>query len=334
MTGAPPPSSRRARDELRPTPNLFIVGAPKSGTTALASYLNQHPAVFVADKELSYFGSDLVFRTTTGGRWQISYKSYLEWFSAQGDATYRADRSVFYLYSSTAASEIHAFDPDSRIIILLRSPVDQMHSQHGEMLFQGDEDIRDFGQALKAETERRVGRRVPVRCQKAFSLLYRDIARYPEQVERYLSIFGSPRVCVVLYDDLVADSAGAYRRVLEFLDVDPTHLPTFDVVNANKVIRSARARDLLRTTPRALRRMGRVVVPNQYARARLRRRLHGMNTERRPRPPVTPELRRALQEELAPEVHRLEQLLDRDLSPWLAPDPSGHPGASAPGPGS
>jgi len=327
------PSSRRATDEARPTPNLFIVGAPKSGTTALASYLNQHPAVFVADKELSFFGSDLVFRTDNGSRWQISYRAYLEWFSRHGDCRYRADRSVFYLYSSLAAAEIHDFDPSARIIILLRNPVDQMHSQHGEMLFQGDEDIGDFGQALAAETDRRCGRRVPPGCRKPFGLLYRDIARYSEQVERYLSAFGPGGVCVVLYDDLVADAVGTYRRVLDFLDVDPGHVPTFDVVNANKVIRSARARDLLRHSPPALRRLGRMVVPNQYARAALRRRLHGLNTERRPRPPVEPELRLALQREFEPDIRRLERLLGRDLTAWLAPDPAGRPGASATGRG-
>jgi hypothetical protein len=334
MTSLPSPSRRRARDEARPTPNLFIVGAPKSGTTALASYLNQHPAIFVADKELSFFGGDLVFRTHNGGQWHISYRAYLEWFSRHGDCRYRADRSVFYLYSSLAAGEIHDFDPDSRIIILLRNPVDQMHSQHGEMLFQGDEDIRDFGDALAAEADRRCGRRVPPGCQKLFGLLYRDIARYPEQVERYLSAFGHGGVCVVLYDDLVADAAGTYRRVLEFLEVDPGHVPAFDVVNANKVVRSARARDLLRHTPPALGRVGRMVVPNQYARAALRRRLHGLNTERRPRPPVAPHLRLALQNEFEPDIRRLEQLVGRDLSPWLAVAPARPPGASATGRGS
>src|ERR1700722_14074148 len=95
--------SRRARGEARPTPNLFIVGAPKSGTTAVASYLGSHPDVFVAGKELSYFGSDLEFRGVNGGRWRIGYDTYLEWFAGHGEEKYRTDRSVFYLYSARAA---------------------------------------------------------------------------------------------------------------------------------------------------------------------------------------------------------------------------------------
>jgi hypothetical protein len=310
----------RAADEVRPTPNLFIVGAPKAGTTALASYLGTHPDVFVAEKELSYFGSDLEFRTVRGRRWRIGYGTYLEWFARHGQARYRTDRSVFYLYSSRAAEEIFSFDPDSRVIALLRNPVDQMHSQHSEMLFQGDEDLVSFEDALGAEAPRKRGERVPEGCQKVFALFYRDIARYHDQVERYYRLFGRDRVCVVLYDDLVADAASAYRRVLDFLGADPDHRPQFDVVNANKVVRSPRLRDLLRHAPSGVRRLGRLVVPDEHARAALRRRLHVLNTRGQARPPMDRVLRARLTDEFAPEVHRLERLLDRDLGPWLASD--------------
>jgi len=309
-------TSRRAADEARPTPNLFIVGAPKSGTTALASYLSSHREVFVADKELSYFGSDLDFRTKRG-RWQIGYGAYLEWFAQHGEAQYRTDRSVFYLYSSRAAAEIHAFDPAARVIALLRNPVDQMHSQHSEMLFQGEEVITSFGDALALEDERKRGGQVPPGCQKVFGLFYRGIAGYAEQVERYFSVFGRDQVCVVLYDDLVLDPARTYRQVLRFLDIDHDHQPEFNVVNANKVVRSTRVRALLGQSPSGLRRLGRLLVPDEQARASLRRRLHALNTEQRARPPMDPELRRELTAACTPEVRRLEQLLDRDLGGWL-----------------
>jgi hypothetical protein len=321
--------SRRAVDEARPTPNLFIVGAPKSGTTALASYLGSHRDVFVADKELSYFGSDLEFRTKRG-RWRIGYDTYLEWFAQHPQERYRTDRSVFYLYSSRAAGEIHAYDPNARVIALLRNPVDQMHSQHSEMLFQGEEVVDSFGKAIALEDERKRGDHVPPGCQKVFGLFYRDIARYAEQVERYFSLFGRDQVCVVLHDDLVLDSARAYRQVLRFLDVDPDHRPEFNVVNANKVVRSTRVRDLLGQSPSGLRRLGRLVVPDERARASLRRRLHALNTDRRPRPAMASELHRRLTAEFAPEVRRLEQLLDRDLGGWLTGGARGqHPGVAS-----
>src|ERR1700681_1255155 len=124
---------RHAAGETRPTPNLFIVGAPKSGTTALARYLGTHPDVFVAGKELSYFGSDLEFRTTKGGRGGIGYDAHLEGFPHVGHVADRPDRPVFYLFSARKAAEVDSYDPGRRAIALLRNPVDQMHSQHSEM---------------------------------------------------------------------------------------------------------------------------------------------------------------------------------------------------------
>jgi len=304
-------------------PNLFMVGAPKSGTTALATYFTQHPDVFVAAKELNYFSFDLDFRTMKGEKWRVTKEAYLAWFSDHGDKRYRGDHSVFYLYSRRAAEAIHDFDPDSRIIIMLRNPVDQMHSQHSEMLFQGDENLRDFSQALAAEEDRKRGHQIPPRCRKTFGLFYRDLARYAEQVERYFTVFGRDQVCVILYDDLVADTPGTYRRALEFLGVDPDFRPDFVVVNANKVVRSTFTREFLRRTPSSARRVGRLLVRSEDQRAALRRRLHAMNTQQRSRPAIDPRLRRELEAEFAPEIGRLEELLGQDLGRWRSAPPGG-----------
>ena len=297
-------------------PNAFIVGAPKAGTTALGHYLGSHPEIFVAAKELSYFGTDLDFRTRRGEPWRISGEAYSAWFTGQEAARYRIDRSVFYLYSECAAEEIHTYDPHSRIVVLVRNPVDQMHSEHSEMLYQGAEDITDFALALDAEPDRHQGRRIPPGCQHAVGLYYRDLARYAGQIERYLARFGRDQVHVVVHDDLRRDPPGTYRAVLEFLGVDPTHRPAFAVVNANKQVRSAALRRTLRSGSPRLRRAARLLVPDAQARARVRRALHGLNTSARARPPLDPALRVSLTEEFEPEVRRLEALLGRELPDW------------------
>lgn len=303
-------------------PNLFMVGAPKSGTTALATYLTKHPDVFVAAKELNYFSFDLDFRTMKGETWRVTKEAYLAWFSDHVDKRHRGDHSVFYLYSQQAANAIHDFNPESRIIIMLRNPVDQMHSQHSEMLFQGDENLRDFAQALAAEDDRKHGRQIPPRCRKTFGLFYKDLARYAAQVERYFTVFGRNRVSVILYDDLVTDTPGTYRQVLQFLEVDPDFTPEFAVINANKVVRSTFTREFLRRTPASIRRLGRLFVRNEVERATLRRRLHALNTQQRPRPAIDPKLRLELEAEFAPEIRRLEELLGRDLGRWSSAAPA------------
>jgi len=60
-------------------PNLFIVGAPKSGTTALNNYLARIPEIFMARKELHFFGSDLDFKHS-----RINIDDYLNHYKQAG----------------------------------------------------------------------------------------------------------------------------------------------------------------------------------------------------------------------------------------------------------
>ena len=181
-------------------PNLFIVGAPKSGTTALWTYLRQHPDIYTAGKdhydsdlpaaggkEYQYFGGDLASNIDT----RRSLESYMAVFAPASDERYLLDASPMYLCSELAAVEIAAFSPEARAIAVLRNPVDMMYSLHGEALFQGDEDIVDFEEALGAEDDRRQGKRIPPTCQGAlWSLFYRDVARYADQLDRFFDALG------------------------------------------------------------------------------------------------------------------------------------------------
>ena len=64
------------------------------------------------------------------------------------------EASVWYLYSKTAAQEIYSFNPDAQIVVMLRNPADMLYSQHSQFLYNGNEDIEDFSEALAAEPER------------------------------------------------------------------------------------------------------------------------------------------------------------------------------------
>src|SRR2546429_216975 len=107
-------------------PTFFIVGAPRCGTSSLASYLDAHPRIFMSKpKEPHHFGRDLEIRV----RPYASRESYLRLFEGV-DADHAGDASVLYLYSSTAPDEILALNPDARIIIMLRDPLEMIPSLH------------------------------------------------------------------------------------------------------------------------------------------------------------------------------------------------------------
>ena len=197
---------------MNQTPNFFIVGAPKCGTTAMNDYLSQHPEVFVPDiKEVHFFGSDLHF-TKGALRDEGAYRALF----AGATQPRRGEASVWYLYSRTAAAEIHAFSPDAKIIVMLRNPAEMLYSQHSQFLYNGNEDLTDFWEALAAEPERRAGRRVPVSAHLVDGLFYSETVKYAEQLGRYFDTFGRENVHVILYDDFRADLPGTYRETLRF----------------------------------------------------------------------------------------------------------------------
>src|SRR5687767_7533385 len=141
-----------------PRPNFFIVGAPKCGTTSLYNYL----------KEPHYFCTD--FYKPSG----LTEDQYLELFAPAKSEKRIGEGSTWYIYSEEARKGIKAFDPDARIIIMLRDPVAMMYSLHAQRLWLARENIQDFEEALDAESDRKEGRRLPRYPFPVQLLFYRD----------------------------------------------------------------------------------------------------------------------------------------------------------------
>lgn len=294
-------------------PDLFIVGAPKCGTTAMTRYLEAHPDIFVAArKDLHFHGSDLAFRN----RPRETEAAYLARFADAGQARWACDSSVWYLHSERAADEIHAASPDARIIAMIRHPVDAMHALWSQLRLNGlgDEDIPDFAAALAAEPDRRAGRRVPPHTPLPSALHYRSVVSFSVQLQRYLMAFGSDRVRIIVQEEMKADTTAALVETLQWLGVDPEPPVELRPVNTSKAVRSEALRRLLRATPAGLK----DAVPAGVRRA-LSRRIRKLNSRHAQRVPLDPDLRAQLVEELAPEVARIESVLGRPVPAWHAP---------------
>lgn len=211
-------------------PNLFILGAPKCGTTSMAYYLSQHPEVFVSPyKEPHYFNFD------SGHRFTFTEKQYLAYFrNATNSQKYLVDASVFYLYSKVAATEILKYNPESKFIVMLRNPVDMFYSLHQQFLFSGIENISSPLKAWNIQNEREKGLHIPYVCKDKALLLYQHICALGEQVNHLLTKADRNKVHFILMDDLKNDPAGTYKKVLDFLEIELTVLPDFKVLNEKK----------------------------------------------------------------------------------------------------
>jgi Sulfotransferase domain len=297
-------------------PDFLIVGAPKCGTTALAAYLAGHPDIYMAQKEMHFFGADLQFGPQFFRR---DHNAYRAEFGRWNGQTRTGEASVWYLFSRQAAAEIKAYSPEARIIILLREPVSMLYSLYHSYLYDGNEHLPTFAEALAAEKDRSLGRCITRQTYFAQGLAYRAVVSCSEQVRRYFDIFGRERVHVIIYDDLAADTIGTYRAALSFLGVSDTVDIPIGPINTNVSVKSHAMRKLLndplvRGTAVALRSWLPQPVFSLIQSVGIN--INELNKRPAPRQPMDPDLRHSLQREFAPEVERLSELLKRDLTHW------------------
>jgi hypothetical protein len=302
-----------------PKPNFFIVGAPKTGSSALYQFLRAHPAIYMpAKKEPHFFGKDLVFSP----RYErvADLEKYLALFEKGENCSRIGEASIWYLYSRTAAEEIRAFQPAARIIIMLRNPVEMVYSVYYQSRFDGNEDAPTFEAALDAEAERKLGQRIPQTWLLVDGLFYSDIARYSRMIRRYWDSFGREQVRIILNDDLRDNVEQVYRDTLDFLQVSSDYRPDFRVVNARKEIRFGIVRNFIKSPPwwfRMTRQFARKVVPED-AREQVNQLIIRLNSKPPEQASMLPATRTRLMELYRDEVIELSDLLQRDLSHWIS----------------
>jgi hypothetical protein len=283
-------------------PDFFIVGAPKSGTSSLHSYLSQHPSIFMSEpKEPHFFYSGGLDRPAHDG---TSLEEYLALFKGAPEHAWAGEASTSYLYSESAAREIKRLRPDARIMMVLRNPVDRAYSQYWNHVRDGIEPL-SFEEALEDETGR-------VEEGKWHGFHYLRVGKYAAQVERYLETFGEGSVRVYLFEDLTRDAEGVCRGAFAFLDVDP-NLPVEvgRVYNRSGPPRSRLASRVLAS--QSVRGLAGRVLPAALKRE-IGERLRSSNTK--PVPKMDPTTRATLMSVLEEDVSLLEGLIGRDLSHW------------------
>jgi hypothetical protein len=292
-------------------PNLFLVGAPKCGTTALYSYLRRHPEVFMsAVKEPQFFAVD-IFAAQRNVR---TLSDYLNCFAGANGHKRIGEASTAYLGSGTAAQEINAFSPSAKIIIMLRNPVDVMYAEHSERVFSNMEHIRNFEIAV-ASSEKRKWHAGAYKGEEVFALGYRELSLFAQAVKKYFDVFGRENVHVIVFDDFRNNPASVFAEVLHFLEVGPAPQIEYSVTNANRRARSTAVQDLIRHPPKRMRGIARTIL-SRRVRSAIGRFVQNLNIVYAPRPPMGEQLRTRLQRECRPDIEELSCLLRRDLTHW------------------
>jgi hypothetical protein len=293
-----------------PLPNFLIIGAAKSGSTALYHHLRQHPDIFMPErKEPRFWGAEghvHDWQGPDGGMNQSinNMAEYLrlfdgaEGFKAIGEASPT-------IGSRTAPQMIHHHIPDVRMIAILRQPADRAFSSYCHMLREGLEPCT-FEQGLAEEAGRRAAKWSPL-------FWYKEMGYYGRELAFWMEHFPREQFRIYIYDDFRENPLAVVRDAFTFLQVDPAFEPELARVNVSGVPRSRVLYDLLRKD-NLIKKLMKPLFPRK-----IRDRIQASNRRHNvgPKPVLNPETRRKLTEEFREDILLLQDLAGRDLSTWL-----------------
>lgn len=301
------------------SPNFFIIGAARSGTTALAEILRHHPDAFVTNpKEPSFlaFSGEKVAFTGPGDDVSINRVAvtdrdkYLSLYDSAGGKVCRGDASVSTLYyADRSVPTLQRYFSEAKLVVILRDPAVHAFSAYSYQRARGLEPFDDFRRALDSEAER-------IRRGWHHIWHYVGMGRYAAQLAPFLETFGADRVQILFYEELDRDPAGVGGSLFRFLGLDPAVAVDLEPVNVSGQPRSRLLQGAIRWAGRRgwLRSTTKAVMPFQ-----LRERVRRANL-RPSRMPV--DAFEELQHILADEADELRALLSRYCPESLSSAPS------------
>lgn len=296
-------------------PNFLIIGAARSGTTALCNILQQHPDVYFSPlKEphfLAFNGTSVNFRgpgdeSLINSEAVTDFDGYCRLFDGVRNERAVGEGSVSSLYYHKPAIEnIRQYTPDAKLIVLLRNPIQRAYSSFLYMTAHGYEPHSDFEQALNEEQHR-------IDSNWHHIWHYTQMGFYSEQLSAFREAFGEERMKVLLFDDLKSDPQATVRQLFTFLDVDPEFQPeTSTEVNRSGIPRSRMLQHVLYRVKeqQRVKRALKAVVP-----LKVREWVRRANLSH---PEISTAARERLKIVYRDEIAQLQDLLHRDLSRWL-----------------
>jgi hypothetical protein len=291
-------------------PDFFIVGAPRSGTISMQKYLSEHPDIFMPAGEPSFFCPDYV-------KPRLSKEEYLDLFKKGKNKKVMGEKTVFYLPSNVAAKKIAQFNPEAKIIIMIRNPIEAVYSFHSKMITLGRETISDFKKAWKRQGNRKIKKDNFYKGKlKEKTLFYGEVYKLGKHLKRFHDYFPEENIKSILFDDFVRGEKEIYREVLGFLNLGFDGRKDFSKVNSNKKTKSKLLNYILRM---------RGVIPVKKIkkilgikrRIGLISRLMRVNQKESKRKPLDENFKLDLSNFFQDDIKLLSNLIDKDLSNWL-----------------
>lgn len=295
-------------------PNLFILGAPKCGTTSMDEWLRSHPNIFMAKKEPHYFNTDHKNHNVAN---LAAYQALFDDVSEQHQVI--GETSVRYLYSKTAVANILNYSPDAKFVVMLRNPIEMAYSWHGQVCFSRLESVKNFEKAWHLQTARQQGYKIPKGCVESSMLFYGQVCSLGMQLQNLYRQVPIDRVHLVLFDDLKKDPKKTYQALLNFLNIADDKKQVFTIHNAAKVRRFGWF------MPSLLPLIANLLISCLVKLKTTMQIKQGFGISQmlvcdrgktKKRPPLSPQMKQVLIEYFSKDIALLSKTIHRDLSSW------------------
>ncbi len=239
---------------------------------------------------------------------------YLELFEDATGHKMVGEASVSYLYAEEAPARIKSYlGEDTKIIILLRNPVDLAYSLWGHQVREGFEDL-SFEEGLQKENERLAH---PEWAREKFTWIhdyaYTRRPAYVHQIARYDALFPAKNIKIFIFEEFFADSLPQWEDLCDFLEIDAKFRPSHGNVkyNAAGKMRSTLLRRILRESM-PWKEPVKKIIPKEM-RSVLRNWIERANRIDTPLPSLDKATRSKLENVFDADVRALEKRLGRNL---------------------
>lgn len=232
-------------------PNLFILGAPKCGTTSLAHYLNQHPnAGMCKYKEPCYFASE--FKRSHKASNLAEYKSLYTDEVLSKDIVFEA--TTRYLMSSKAVDRILQFNSDAKFICMVRNPYEMIPSWHDQLLFNGLQNMNIDRALSKAEKlNKSLEKEEYSNSKMIYDYLY--VASNGAHSARLLRKIKPEKLKFIIFDEFISNTHKVFKEICDFLGIKMASI-NFDKKNSRKYNRFPKFKNFVTFISKLVRRLG------------------------------------------------------------------------------
>ena len=220
-------ASRLPTAPFRALPDFLIIGAAKSATTTLYAYLEQSPHVaWSLRKEAFYFNQTFHW----GLNW---YRAFFPLKSAiarqarkAGGTVGTGEGSPDYLFHPHAARRVRETLPNTKLVAILRNPVDRAYSFYKHQIMRTNEPL-SFEEAVNAEEGRLQGEYERMERDERYASFnrqhysYKARGCYMDQLDRWLEYFPREQLLVQITDDLHRDPQRVVSELTDFLNLPP-----------------------------------------------------------------------------------------------------------------